>query len=349
MKLKYIILLSAGLIILGYVAYRVFLVREKVTFVTVKKGKLVSLIYATGKVNADDIAVLRCESGGNVNFLGVKEGASVKKGTLLLSSDKSEIALKINQADNEIKTADVELSDKKLNLSRLSNLVKSHTITIKEFDVAKKDYDLALITLERQRIMLKQEKENLTKLAVTAPFDCVVYNISVNLGDYLPPNTECFRVFAPGSIIVEAQVDEQDLAKIVLNQHSLVAFDAFPGQKFDAVVFRIVPQTDEATKTSKVFLKLNRYPPNLNIGMTATVNIIAEVKDDVLILPKTAIINKNNKLFVFQILDGRLHETEVTAGIMEGNYIELLTGVKQGMKVVSETKPSYVDNMRVTI
>ena len=349
MKLKHIILLAAGIILAGYIAYQIFFVREKVVAATVTRGQLVSLIYATGKVTADDIAILRCESGGNVTFLDVREGASVRKGALLLSSDKSEILLKINQAENEIKTTEVDLRDKKTNVDRLSNLLQEQSITQKEYDAAKRDYDLALIALDRSRIMLNQERENLSKRAVTAPFDCVVYSVSVNLGDYLPPNTECFRILAPGSILIEAQVDEQDLAKVAAGQHSLVAFDAYPGKKYDAVVTRIVPQTDEATKTSKVFLKLSALPPNLNIGMTATVNIIAGNRDDVLILPKIAIINKNNKQFVFQIVDGRLHETEVTLGILEGNFVELLSGVSQGMQVVREPKSAYTENMKVAI
>jgi RND family efflux transporter MFP subunit len=266
-----------------------------------------------------------------------------------LSSDKSEIALKIDQAENEIKTTEVDLHDKKIDVDRLSTLLREQSITRKEYDVAKRDYDLALIALDRRRIMLHQEEENLSKRAVTAPFDCVVYSVSVNLGDYLPPNTECFRILAPASIMVEAQVDELDLSKVATGQHSLVAFDAYPGKKYDAVVARIVPQTDEATKTSKVFLKLSALPPNLNIGMTATVNIIAGRKDDVLILPKSAIINRNNKQFVFQIVDGRLHETEVTLGIVEGNFVELLSGIIQGMQVVREPKSNYTENMKVVL
>ncbi|HAP36719.1 MAG TPA: hypothetical protein DCQ28_12545 [Bacteroidetes bacterium] len=349
MKLKYGILLLIGIILAGYIVYRIFFIREKVVAVTVTRGQLVSLIYATGKVSADANAILRCESGGNITFLGAQEGSWVRKGTLLLRSDKSEIELKINQAENEIIAAEIDLRDKKNNIEKLSDLLQVHSITQKEYDSAKRDYDLAQIVLERRKIILSQEKENLSKRTITAPFDCVVYSVSVNIGDYLPPNTECFRILDPGSIMVEAQVDEQDLAKVTTDQHSLVAFDAYPGKKFDAVVFRIVPQTDEATKTSKVFLKLSAQPAKLNIGMTATVNIVAGKKENVLIIPKTAVINKNNKKFVFQITDGRLHEVEVTIGIMEGNYVELLSGVDQNSQVVLEPNATNKENQKVAL
>ena len=312
------------------------------------RGTLVSLIYATGKVSADDIAILRCESGGDVTFLGAREGASVRKGALLLSSDKSEIALKINQAENEIRAADVDVQNKKTETDRLGSLLREHSIPQKDFDTAKRDFDLAQIMLDRRRIMLDQEKKNLSKRAITAPFDCLVYSVSVNVGDYLPPNTECFRVLAPRSMVVEAQVDEQDLAKVTVGLHARVAFDAYPEKKYDAVVVRIVPQTDEATKTSKVFLTLSA-PPHLNIGMTATVNIIAGKKNGILILPKSAIVNKTNKQCVFRIVDGSLAETDVTLGIIEGNYVEVLSGIGQDMQVVREQRAALKDKMKVAL
>jgi HlyD family secretion protein len=97
-----------------------------------------------------------------------------------------------------------------------------------------------------------------------------------------------------------------------------------------------------------VFLRLNA-PPMLNIGMTATVNIIAGEKDGVLILPKSAIINRNNKQSVFTIDDGRLVEAEVTLGIIEGNFVEVLSGVSEGMQIVREPKPALKATMKVTM
>jgi RND family efflux transporter MFP subunit len=348
MKLKNILFLSGGIVICAFLFYKIFFARETVAPVSVTRGRLVSLIYATGKVTADDIAILRCEAGGNITFLGAREGASIRKGALLLSTDKSEIVLRINQMENELTAAEVDVNNKRTDVDRTSNLLQAHSIPQKEYDAAKRDYDLAVIMLDRRRIMVDQEKKNLSKRSVLAPFDCLVYNVSVNQGDYLPPNTECFRVLSPKSMIVEAQVDEQDLAKVTVGQHALAAFDAYPGKKFDAVVARIVPQTDEATKTSKVFLRLSTSPV-LNIGMTATVNIIAGAKDSVLILPKSAIVNRNNKQSVFRISDGKLVETEVALGIIEGAYVEVLSGVSEGMQIVREPKPAYKENMKVTM
>ncbi len=349
MKMKHIIILAAGVLLASYVVYRMVFVREKVDAVVVTRGQLVSLIYATGKVSADTIAVLRCESGGTVTHIGAREGASVRRGAVLLNTDKSESVLRIDQAENEIRAADVDVVEKKNEVDRLGSLLASHAIPQKDYDAAKREYDLARISLERRRIMLRLEKENLSKRAIIAPFDGLVYSSSVSLGDHLPPNTECFRMLAPGSLLVEAQVDEQDVANVAVGRQSLVAFDAYPGKKFDAVVTRVVPETDEATKTSRVLLTLTAAQPGLNIGMTATVNIIACKKDGVLILPKTAIIDRKDRRCVFLIVEGRLRETDVTLGITEGNYVEVLSGVGQDMRVVREPKPGYTDNMRVSL
>ncbi len=349
MKLKYILYSAAGVLAAAFILYRIFFVHEKVTAVNVVRGELVSLIYATGKVTADDIAVLRSEAGGTVTFVGPKEGTMVRKGETLLRSNTSEISLKIDQAENDIEAARVDLLDRKANLDRLYELLQGHSITQKEYDTAKRDYELSQIVLERRKIMLNQEKENLSKRMITAPFDGIIYNVSVNLGDYLPQNTECFRILVPSSIMIEGQVDEQDLAKVKNGQHALVAFDAYPGQKYDAVVFRIAPQTDEATKTSKVYLKIGSQSPVLNMGMTATVNIISGKKKDALIIPRSSVVTSGTRQTVFQIVEGKLHQAEITLGSSEGNFVEVLSGIGEGSQVVRDPKPAYVENMKVAL
>lgn len=348
MKKKYIwfgvILLLAALFFL----YRAFFIKESVEFITLTKGKLVTVVYATGNVTADSLATLKCESGGNVIFVAGKEGKKFRKGETLLKTDQQELLLKIQQAGNDIASVKVDLDDKKANLDRLENLIKTKSVSQKEFDNSKRDFQLTKIMLERKILNLNLEKEQLTKSEIKAPFDCLIINSSVNTGDYLSPNAECFKIISPASILVEGEIDEQDISKIKPGLKSIIAFDAFVKERFDAVVYRLIPKTDETTKTSKVMLKLIQKPENLNIGMTATVNIIIGEKTDVLVVPKTSIVQKDNQNYLYLLNYNLLKLVKIETGETDGKYVEITGGeIKSGDIIVKEPKASYKDGLKI--
>ena len=94
-------------------------------FIRLTKGKLTTVVYATGAVTADSMATLRSESGGNVIYTAGKEGKKCRKGEVLLKTDQQELILKIQQAENDIASTKVDLNDKKLNLERIEALLKN--------------------------------------------------------------------------------------------------------------------------------------------------------------------------------------------------------------------------------
>ncbi|HEX2866024.1 MAG TPA: efflux RND transporter periplasmic adaptor subunit [Ignavibacteriales bacterium] len=350
MKRKYIIIVSLVLIAVIYGIYKAFFNHEKVKTVEVTKGNLVTLIYATGTVTADSVAALRSESGGIVKYIIGKEGMTVKKGTVLLRTDRSDQELRLRDAESQIKTAEIDLSAKERDLGRKESLYKSNSITKKELEDARQSYELAKVSLDQKKVALDIARQNLTKTEVIAPFSGVLVNVKVNLGDNLTPNAECFEILAPNSILVQGEVDEQDLGKINKGMPAVVAFDAYPDERFEGVLQRIVPRTDEATKTSRVYIKLKTSPEKLNLGMTATINIKAGEKENALLLPRTAVLEENRNRYVFKVEGERLKKVQLNGGTLDGKFADVSgTGLSEGAKIVDEPKGSYTDNMKVDV
>lgn len=350
MKRKYIVIIFLAAVLAVYIIYKALFNHEKVQTVAVTKGNLITLIYATGTVTADSVATLRSESGGIVKYIVGKEGMYVKKGTVLLRTDRSDQALKLKDAESQIETSELDLAARERDLKRKESLYKTNSITKKDYEDAKQSFDLARVNLNQKKLALDIAKQNLTKTEVTAPFSGLLVNVKVNLGDNLTPNAECFEILAPNSIVVQGEVDEQDLGKINTGMPAVVAFDAYPADKFDGVVQRIVPRTDEATKTSKVYIKLKNSPEKLNLGMTATINIKAGEKQNALLLPRTAILEENRNRYVFKVEGERLKKIQLNTGSLDGKFADVSeSGLTEGVKIVNQPKNSYTDNMRVDV
>ncbi len=348
MKKKYVVFGSLAGLVVVFVLYRSFFVHQKVKVTKVQRGNLLTVIYATGNVTADSTATLRSESGGIVTFIGTHEGMSVKRGQMLLKTDDSDDLLRVEQAKTNLRSAQINLQDKLDNLKRMETLYESRSVTRKQLDDAKTQSDLAQISLQQSTIALDIAKEELSKTRVAAPFSGVIISSSAKLGDYLLPDGVCFQMIAPRSILVEAEVDEQDFANVKNGEKCVVAFDAFGDRRFDGFVYRIVPKTNESTKTSKVFVKLTDPPANLNVGMTATVNIVAAELHDVLLVPRTAVMQFPESNTVYAVEDGRVRAMRVDLGATDGKFSEILGGnLRPGLEIISEPGSDIRNGMRV--
>ncbi len=350
MKKKFLVIGALAGIIVIYLVFHSIFVRETVKVSEVRRGNLVTVVYATGNVGADSTATLRSEAGGIVTYMSVHEGMTVKRGELLLKTDDSDDLLRVDQAEANLQAAQIDLQDKLQNLDRIQALFKSGSATQKQLDDAGTLANLAKVALQQNKIALDIAKEQLSKTRVVAPFSGVIISASAKLGDYLLPNSVCFQMIAPKSILVEAEVDEQDFARVSKGQKCVVAFDAYGDTKFDGYVYRIVPKTNEATKTSEVFIKLLEPPENLNVGMTATVNIISSELHDVLLVPRTAVVQLPTSNVVYEVQGDRVKEVPVDVGATDGRLSELRgKSVRSGTRIVSEPGPGIKNGMQVTV
>ncbi len=348
MKKKYVVGGAIAAILLIYILYRAMFVHDRVDVVEVRRGNLITVVYATGNVYADSTATLRSQAGGLVTYVGTHEGMRVGRGATLLRTDDSDDLLRVAESKADLESAQIDLANKEQNLQRSQALFTSKSVTQKSLDDARRDVDLARVALQQRQIALDIAQENLSKTVVSAPFSGVIISAKAKLGDYLLPNADCFQMIAPSSILVEAEVDEQDFARVRGGQKCVVAFDAFGSERFAGYVFRIVPKTDEETKTSKVFVKLTDPPANLNVGMTATVNIITSVLNDVVLIPRTALVQLADSSVVYAVHDGKVREMAVKIGATDGKMCEILGDtIPTGTRIIAQPGPNLTNGARV--
>lgn len=312
----------AGIAVL-VVLYEVFFVPPKVLTGTVTRGDLVTLVYATARVSADSLATLRSTSGGVVVEVLCREGEHVRQGALMLRTDPGDQQLRLQNSRNALSAAEVHLADRDRDRVRQRNLLQSGTATQAAFDDAQREYDLARITVERERINVGLSSRSLHDTQVRAPFTGIVISATARQGDLLSVNGECFRLMAPGSLTIEADVAEQDIARLSPGQKCLVAFDAYPQQRYSGTLTRLVPLTDEDTKTSRAIIHIDHQPDDLTIGMTVTVNVITEELRNVLLLPQAALSDTAGQKHVFAVIDGRAKLIAVATGTSNGTVAHL--------------------------
>jgi len=140
---------------------------------------------------------------------------------------------------------------------------------------------------------------------------------------------------------IEVDIPEVEIGKIDLGDPGKITLDAFPEEEFSGQVIEIEPAETIISGVVYYKIKISLDTKNTKIkpGMTANVTIITDFKENVLILPQRAVIEKNGKKFVRVPEDSTFKEIEVQTGLSgSGGEIEIISGLKEGDKVITFIK-----------
>lgn len=343
---------SIGIIALFGLTVAFLLLRGNAARVVAEKvesRQLVQAVYATGAVEPLAEAALSAEVSGQVSFVGALEGESVRQGQVIVRLESEQVGLAVREARAAYAAQQAVAVDSRRLALRKRNLFREGAVSRQELDDAERSSVQSEELLQQRALQLKMREEEQGKLAVVAPFAGRLTLQSVRAGDNVTMNSMVARVVDTSAYLVGVEVDELDIPRIRTGQKAIVAFDAYPSERFSAVVSRIVPRTDRVTKTSKIVLTMDRPPVALQAGMSATANIIYMVRDGALLIGKGAVVRENGRPYVWLIQKGLLKKQAVRLGDGDVKQVEVRSGLKSGDLVVSVPEGSLHEGMEVEL
>ncbi len=170
---------------------------------------------------------------------------------------------------------------------------------------------------------------------IIAPLDGFIIARTKEPGQTIS-SSEALLVMAD-ELIVEVNVDETDLSRIALEQRVSVFLDAFPEDRFPARVEHIAYESRVISNVTVYPVKLRplRIPPQFRAGMSATIRVRADERENALLLPLEAVSERRGERFVrVKTADGKVEERKVEAGISDGRRIEIVSGLGEDEEVV---------------
>ncbi len=198
-------------------------------------------------------------------------------------------------------------------------------------------------TCTLQALILVQ-MEKLDNYAITAPMDGVVLRRDGEVGEIVDPGQIMFRVGVPKPLQVVAEVNEEDIPRVVLGQKVLLRSDAFAGKQLEGKLREITPMGDPVAKTYRIRIALPDDTP-LKVGMSVEANVVTREKPNALLIPSDAV--QGTAVFV---VDGdRVQRRNVEIGIRGTRAVEILSGLKDDERVASPAATDLADGRRVRV
>lgn len=177
---------------------------------------------------------------------------------------------------------------------------------------------------------------NGNRVTFHAPVSGVVLEKRAVQGMRFMPGEELYRIADLSTVWVVAEIAEQDIAGIKAGDAVRVKVDAYPEQRFDGKIAFVYPTLNETTRTVQVRAELANPRGLLKPAMFAQVELPVGGTSPVLTVPTSAVIDSGvRQVVLVQLAEGRFEPRTVTLGTRGDDYVEVLSGVKDGEQVVT--------------
>ena len=337
-------------VLLGFNAQQKAIVTVKTA--KVDKGEITYKVFPTGVVKADEQVKISSKAGGRLISLGIKEGDSVRKAQLIARIDDADLLAQLAQFQATIEQSKIDLESNKKNYERMKTLFDDKAITDLQMETAEAQYKTSQARLSQSQAQLEQIKVQLSNAKIYSPISGIIFQKYVNQGEIIGMGSPIVTVYNPSSLMIEVNVDEADVGKIKLGQYAEIALDAYPGEKVEGVVTYIASASQDVKEKGVTFLvrvAVKKTNVVLRLGMTADVDIFIETKKDIARVSLDAVGEKDNKRFVYIIEKGKAKKQEVSLGLENDEYAEILSGIKVGDEVIIGNLDKLADGKTVKI
>lgn len=332
-----------------------------------------TLLNATGYVVAQRKAAVASKATGRLEWLGVREGSTVKAGDVLARLENRDVTAQMQQAAANIQVAQAaleqgqaELNDAARQLKRSEELLAKNFVSAAGHDavVARHARASAAISGQRAGIAAARANHRAAQVAVEqtlirAPFDGVVLTKNANVGDVITPFSSALGSQAAvvtmadmATLEVEADVSESNIGKVKLGQPCEIQLDALPATRFRGEVHRLVPTVDRSKATVTVKIRFSDTDSRILPEMSAKVAFLSQAvakEDNVprVAVPASAVVARDAGRVVYVVREGKAAEVPVPPGSAAGDLVPV-TGIQAGDKVVLKPTERVRDGVAVS-
>ena len=314
------------LIVLGYFLFPKN--QKQILTETVSIKNVVKTVSVTGKIDSENSVNLTFQTGGRLDYLGIKVGDTVKKGQLIASLNKDDLWAAFRQAQQDF-TAAKAASEQYY--SGNTNATESYDQKVKRtaLDAAQnKAYDNMVVA-----------QKAVSNFNLYSPIDGIITRADAETANVNVTAATIFTVTDPSALNFKMEVDESDIGPVELGQKVNVSLDAFPNQTQTLSVSKIDFVNHTTSSGGNAYYVEALLPQNdkYRVGMAGNADIIVATKDNVLTIPASAVLDDNT---VYRKQNEKYVKTKVKIGLQNDTLSEVISGLSEGDTVAID--PSSV-------
>jgi membrane fusion protein (multidrug efflux system) len=306
-----------------------------VSIAVAKGGSVSSYITSTANLVAEFEVTVLAEADGRVSQLLADEGRAVRSHQILATMVRDDAEIALNKA--RLKETNASLA-----YQRAEELMGQELISREDFDRFTMDYEIA-------RQELAEAEWKLEKTTIRAPFAGRVTERIVQAGEHVRPGDELFRVTDFDPLIARIYLPERDILGLAEGRQVRFTLNADSDVRFGGRICQISPVVDTETGTVKLTIEAVSPPPAVRPGSFVTIGIVRETHPEAVLLPREAVLRELQKAHVFVAQGDTAEKRAVTLGMEEEGWIEAVSGVDVGERVIVAGQGGLKDGSAIKV
>lgn len=306
-----------------------------VAVVIVEPVSMRDVIFLPGETEAWEDVKVAANTAGRVDWIGPGEGQKVNKGDLLVKIDVSALKASRDHAEAAYKLAD-DLYQRRL------RLYDNKIIAREELDQSATQRTLALTDLAQIKV---RYNHGFPKSPITG----IVNHLYLDEGEYADIGKPIADIVNIDRIKINVRVPELDVRFVKKGQQTPVKIDAFPDRTLMGTVDFVSFKADPATKTFLVRSMIGNSDHAIRPGMIGRVAFVRRVITEAVTAPLFTLVDKGGERIVFVEKDGVAESRTISIGVIEGDRVQITSGLKAGDHLIVKGHTEVEDGMKVIV
>jgi membrane fusion protein (multidrug efflux system) len=299
------------------------------------RGDVYAVYSGTAPIEAFAEADVIAKVEGEVREILFEEGDEVREGQVLARLDGDRLRLELNEAR-------ARLQKMRNDFERNQELREKSLVSEGDFD--KLRYDLEALEADYNLASLE-----LDYTKIRAPIDGVISERYIKIGNTIRVGDPAFRVTSFDPLVAYLHVPEREYRQIAPGQPVAIDIDALAGQRMFASVTRVSPVVDPDTGTFKITIEIRDDERRIKPGMFGRMSVVYDTHENVLQVPRSAIVEDMGNETVFVVEDGKAVRRTVETGYGNEGMVEISDGLDESDAVVTVGQAGLKPDAKVTV
>lgn len=318
----------------------------KVETADVEHQQMPKYLTLTGSVLADRQSDVAANVMGRVTNTYVERGQPVKQGQVLAIVDSRAAGFQQAAAVAQSQAAQTQVALAKQDCERADTLFSQGAIAKAEHERLKTQCTAQLYTANAAQANADLATKSASDTIIRAPFDGVVGERFINVGEYVQPPTKVASIFAINPVRVSLSVPEPAVSMVKEGQELLLEVSSYPDRQFPATVRFVSPSLRTNTRDLIIEASAKNDDLALKPGMFATAKLsIGEAQQPT--VPNAAIVADGTVKRMFLARNGQAFELVVSTGVSKEGRVAVLEPLQPGEKVIIKPPPGLHDGSSI--
>jgi len=320
-----------------------------VSVAPVERQDLNSYLVLNGIVEPERKVEIFSRLSAYVKQIVKEEGDLVRKNDVLALLDDTEIKISFEQAKIQLEQARLSLEEAEQNFNRNQELIKRELISEQEFQTQEATYKQRKLDYQDRQESYKDLELQLNYTKIRALSEGYITERLIEVGDRVNANEQVYTIEDFNPLLIRVYVPTSDAIKLKEGMSADVTTEILEGAVFEGSVKLINPRIDTQTGTVKVTVEVTDESLRLTPGMFVEVQIAIGAKENVVTIPRKAILYKQNKTYVFVMNRNQVSQREIELGLTEEDFVEVTSGLNEGEVIVVVGVEGLKDGQRVDV